>query len=177
MPMSIDTPDRRVLEDVILPAFAARADLRRVLWVGCEPYTAHYRRFFRGHEYWTIEPAWKNRLYGARRHVTDTLENLQCHFGTDSLDLILCNGVCGWGLDRREDAEVAFARCFDALRPGGELLLGWNDLDPWRPYRPEDIASLQRFRPRNFEPLGTWHYPVEGEYRHVFNFYEKPGAI
>lgn len=174
IPMPIDTPDRRILEDVILPAYAARADLPRVLWVGCETYTAHYRRFFHAHEYWTLEPAWKKRLYGGRRHVTATLENLQRHFASDSLDLIFCNGICGWGLDRLEDAEVAFERCFDALRPGGELLVGWNDREPWRPFRPEDITSLRRFRPKTFEPLGTWRCPVEGEMRHVFDFYDKP---
>lgn len=174
IPMPIDFPDRRVLEDTILPALSARSDLRRVLWVGCAPYTAHYRRFFRGHEYWTLEPKWENRLYGARRHVIDRLENLSNYFDAGSLDLILCNGVFGWGLNRREDAELAFENCFDVLRSGGELLLGWDDQDPHRPHQPEDINSLQHFRHHMFEPLGTWRYRVAGELKHVFDFYEKP---
>ena len=174
IPMRIDQPDRRLIEEVILPAFAARSDLQRVLWVGCDYYSAHYRRYFRDREFWTLEPLARNRVYGARRHVVDTLEHLPRHFAPASVDLILCNGIIGWGLNRREDAEIAFGHCFGTLRPGGELMVGWNNRDPWRPYRPDDLASLACFRHLTFEPLGTWRCAMPGEFQHVFDFYQKP---
>jgi hypothetical protein len=41
-----ETPDRDVLEQVIFPALRDRADVRRILLVGCEWYTRHYPRAF-----------------------------------------------------------------------------------------------------------------------------------
>ncbi|HVK06914.1 MAG TPA: hypothetical protein VM490_25835, partial [Armatimonadaceae bacterium] len=51
----LETEDRRLLEQVILPDLARRAELRRVLFVGCAWYTESYERFFPGREYWTLD--------------------------------------------------------------------------------------------------------------------------
>ena len=42
----LDTEDRRILEQTILPFFAARSEFRRVLFVGCDWYTNSYRELF-----------------------------------------------------------------------------------------------------------------------------------
>ena len=45
------------LEQVIFPRYLADPRIKRVLFVGCDKYTAQYeRRFFASHDYWTIEP-------------------------------------------------------------------------------------------------------------------------
>jgi hypothetical protein len=174
LPNRMRTADRDTLEQVILPAYAARSDIRTVLFVGCAWYTGHYERMLPGRVYWTLDPdPWKKR-FGARRHIVAGLEDIGVHMAPASLDLILCNGVFGWGLDDRADCERAFEGCFDALRTAGELVIGWNDVPEHRPLELASLASLARFRPLQFEALGAAQYLANAENGHVYNFYVKP---
>lgn len=119
--------DRRVLEQEILPAFAREPGVARVLFAGCASYTRHYEALFDRAEYWSIDPARRNRRHGARRHIESDLQRLAQHVPAGYFDLIVCNGVLGWGLNAPDQANAAFAACHAALREGGHLLLGWND--------------------------------------------------
>jgi SAM-dependent methyltransferase len=174
LPNPMRTPDRDTLEQVILPRYAARSVIKAVLFVGCAWYTHHYQRMLPGREYRTLDPdPWKKR-FGARRHIVAGLEHVAAHVAPASLDLIICNGVFGWGLDARADCERAFDGCFDALRPGGELVIGWNDVPEHRPLDLASLQSLARFRPLTFEPLGSSEHLANPDNRHIFNFYAKP---
>lgn len=174
LPNRMRTLDRETLEQVILPAYAARSDIATVLFVGCAWYTAHYESLLPGRAYITIDPdAWKSR-FGSSRHIVAGLESIADHIAPGSLDLIVCNGVFGWGLDDRADCERAFASCFDALRPGGELVIGWNDVRSHRPLDLASLASLARFGPLTFAPLGSSSYLANAGNGHTFNFYAKP---
>jgi hypothetical protein len=174
LPNRMRTPDRDTLEQVILPAYAARADLRTVLFVGCAWYTRHYEKMFARRAYLTIDPdPWKRR-FGARRHIVDGLEGLAAHVAGASVDLIVCNGVFGWGLDGRAECERAFNACFDALRRSGELVIGWNDVPGHRPLDLGSLESLARFKRLRFAPLGSTQYLANAENGHVFDFYVKP---
>ncbi len=168
------TEDRRVLEQVIFGHYCAQDDVRRVLFVGCQWYTRHYeRQFFPRHEFWTLEPDEKARRFGARRHVVAPLEQLAAHFPADTFDLILCNGVYGYGLDARAQCEAAFGQCFSRLREGGHFVLGWNDVPARTPVPLAEIRSLALFTPEALPALGTWRYPTRTPYRHVYDFYRK----
>ena len=174
LPNPIRTPDRDTLERVILPAYAARPDIGNVLFVGCAWYTRHYEKMLPGRIYRTIDPdPWKKR-FGSRRHIVAGLEDLAAHVAPGSLDLIVCNGVFGWGLDKRDDCERAFDACFEALRPAGELVIGWNDVPEHRPLALASLQSLRRFRPLTFAPLDSAQYLANPENGHVFDFYAKP---
>src|SRR6516165_8978951 len=97
--------DRRVLEQVIFPSFLEADRYGDILFVGCHWYTQGYNKRFeeRKKNYWTIEIRPAMRKYGAKQHIVDAMQNIGKHFKPDSLDLILCNGVFGWGLDARPD--------------------------------------------------------------------------
>lgn len=170
------TDDRRVLEDVVFAHFRERPDCRRVLFVGCDWYTRHYERFFPNQEYWTLERSPRRRKHGAAHHVTDTLERLAEHFPPGHFDLIICNGVVGWGLDRRQDAEVAFDACHTVLRAGGVLVIGWNDIPEKRPFPLEELHSLARFEPFVLPPLGASRHLTRTRDRHSFLFLTRPAA-
>jgi len=165
---------RITLEEKILPFYAKRDDLGRVLFVGCEYFTHHYWKLFRGKEYWTIDVDPAMRAFGARkRHICDSLENLDRHFPAGYFDLVLCNGVYGWGLNTKEQCEVGFQRCFDHLRKGGELMVGWNDVARHVFVPLEEISSLGGFRQQSNNPFSTWRYRTEAANHHVFDFYIK----
>ena len=72
------------------------------LFVGCAPFTWHYEAIFPGRDYTTIDQDPRCRRYGATRHVVDKPKNLDRHVAPGSFDLIVCNGVFGWGLDERD---------------------------------------------------------------------------
>lgn len=174
--VSLPTQDRRLLEQVLLPYFAKEGAFARVLFVGCDWYTSDYERLFAGKEYWTLEKEPRRRKHGAARHVTDALVNLGAHFREGHFDLILVNGVLGWGLDDREEAEASLGACGLALREGGVLVLGWNDVAEKRPLPPEQSQSLARLRPWVFPPLGAARHATATANRHTFSFYVRPAA-
>ena len=172
--MPLKSPVRAVLEQTILPYYAGREDIEKILFIGCDSYTKHYWKLFRGKEYWTIEPDPERKVFGAKKHVIDKLENLHLHFSPGYFDLIISNGVYGWGLNSKAQCEVGFQNCYDCLRERGEFILGWNDVPKYRPLPLEKIESLAQFRPQPFPPLSTWRYRMDTGHRHTFDFYIKP---
>jgi Methyltransferase domain len=170
----IRTDDRRVLEQIVIPHFASQRNTRRVLFVGCDWYTRHYKKFFVGKEYWTIDFDPSKSAYGSNgRHIVDSIENISTHFAENYFDLIICNGVFGWGLNTREQAEDAFGGCHKLLRIGGYFVLGWNDIPQAKPFPPEECTALRQFNSYIFPLLGaTQHIPITNN-GHTFNFYVK----
>ena len=129
LPTPLHTADREVLENVIFPHFLAMPDIRSVLFVGVAWYTKHYESaFFADRIYWTIDKDRSARKFAGRNHVIASLSEAPSHFPPGCFDLIVCNGVYGHGLDAAEDCERAFAVCYECLRIGGHLVLGWNDV-------------------------------------------------
>jgi len=180
---TLPSADRRLLESTILPQLGARADTWRVTFVRTACYTKPYANFFEGKEDLRHDRVTQHARFGARtRHIVDRLENVGAHFKPSTLDLVVCNGVFGWGLDDRHDVERAFDGIFECSRPGGLFVLGWDDVPEHRPFRPEATAAVQRFAPYYFEPLAGTRYAFRDDdakvdasgCRHVFDFYQKP---
>ena len=174
-PTPLETADRTVLETVIFPYFNYLAAARCVLFVGCDWYTRHYESaYFIGKDYWTLDPAPRARKFAGAQHVVAPLEELGRHFPPQHFDLIVCNGVLGYGLDGRGQCEEAFRQCSLALRAGGFLVIGWDDIPGRAPVPLETIASLKALTRAPFPPLGTWRYVTDTPYRHTFDFYRRP---
>lgn len=171
------TPDRKFLEETLIPYYAGRSDIEKILFVGTDWFTRHYESLFLEKEYWTIEPSSWKRQFAGKRHIVDVLQNLGAHFAPGYFDLIICNGVYGWGLDRLEDCEQAFAKCFACLAEGGQFILGWNDLPEFRPVPLEQIQSLRQFAPLRVPFVDTATFLANPDNRHTFNFYIKPRQL
>jgi SAM-dependent methyltransferase len=166
--------DRRVLEQIIFPYFLNDQACQNILFVGCDWYTKGYTAWFAGKNYWTIEVDPALRKFGADQHIVDSLQNVSCHFPRGTLDLIICNGVFGWGLDTPSDVEKAIGACYDALRDGGILVVGVDGVEERRPYALETSDALRAFAPYTFPPLDTADYLTDTPYRHRFLFFSKP---
>lgn len=175
LPTPLDTEDRRVLEQIIIPRYCADPAIKTVLFVGCGIYTAHYRRvYFPEVDYWTLDPDPACACYGAEQHVIAPLETLSRNFPAHFFDLIICNGVVGWGLNAFAQCEAAFSQCYSCLADGGHLLIGWNDIPQRTPVSLAQIPALTRFRKHAFPPFRTWRYLTDTPYRHTYDFYRKP---
>jgi SAM-dependent methyltransferase len=167
--------DRRLLDETILPRLAENNGYARVLFVGCDWYTEHVEGLFsgQGREYATLEVDPARARHGARRHIVGALADLGRHFPPGSLDLIICNGVIGWGLDEPVQIETSLQACARALRVDGALLLGWDDVPERLPVPIEEIHALGAFRP--FTPFGLQGPVIRtGTYtNHTFGFFVK----
>jgi SAM-dependent methyltransferase len=174
MPTPLNTTDRIVMEQVIFPQYTRDPAIGKVLFVGCGTYTVHYQQlYFPNMDFWTIEPDPSAARYGAKQHVIAPLEQLDRHFPPGNFDLIVCNGVYGWGLDRHEQLEAGFAQCHSRLRDDGHLFFGWDDIPQRAPVDLDTVSSRALFRKYTFPPLGTWRYLTDTLYRHTFDFYRK----
>jgi SAM-dependent methyltransferase len=174
LPTPLNTTDRLVMEQVIFPQYAQDPAIKRMLFVGCGTYTSHYqRRYFPNMDFWTIEPDPAAARHGAQQHVIAPLEELDRHFPPGNFDLIVCNGVYGWGLDRHDQLEAAFAQCHSRLKNDGHLFFGWDDIPQRAPVDLDTVSSRRLLRQYTFPPLGTWRYLTDTLYRHTFDFYRK----
>lgn len=169
--------DRRIFEQVVLPYFQADIACSHILFVGCDWYTKGYTRRFSNKNYWTLDIDPQMRKFAARHHIVDGLQNVSRHFAGGALDVIICNGVFGWGLDTPGDVDQAIRGCHDVLRPGGWLVLGVNGVSERRPSALETCRSVAAFEPAVFPPLGTANYLTETPWQHRFIFLRKPSGL
>ncbi|MDR4494905.1 MAG: methyltransferase domain-containing protein [Nitrospirales bacterium] len=175
IPVRYRSPARTILENSILPYFSTQSAGSKVLFVGCDWYTKHYNKdYFRHAEYWTIDPDTAKKRYGAKYHVSSKLELLDQHFRPEYFDVIICNGVLGYGLNNTRQAEQAFNCCYTCLQPSGKLVIGREDDRHFIPFSNEELKSLRQFHPYFLPPLATSKYRIGSGYNYSFNFYEKP---
>jgi hypothetical protein len=162
-----------ILEQVILPSFVSTITIQKVLFVGCAAYTQHYKEIFREKEYWTIDPKRVKKKYGSERHIVDSITKIETYIAKNYFDVIIMNGVIGFGLNRIGDIEQAINACYATLASQGILLVGWNDTARRTPIDIGAIHALGKFRKYHFEPLQASHYRTEGWQRHTLSFYQK----
>jgi SAM-dependent methyltransferase len=165
--------DRYVLEQVIIPFVLSRFDPATVLDVGREPYEAFYNEFFVGRELWTMDWDATCAKFGAANHIVDDAANLRRYFPAGHFAFVLMNGVFGWGLNRREAIERAFAAVHAILKPGGLFVLGWNDTPDLVPVPLAEVQALGAFTPYHFEPLNGASFKC-ATFEHTYSFYTRP---
>ena len=165
-------PDRVLLEDVIVPEFVGRDDVRRVLDVGVAWYTRTYPRLYRGIEYHTIDVDPEMQRIAGPHHRTLSMTELATAYPADTFDLIVCNGVFGWGLDTADQVERGLAACADVLRPGGWLVVGWNDMEGRR-IPDHDALAAGRFDRAVLPAAGGDHLVTETHYAHRYDFFTR----
>ena len=176
-PAVMHTADRQVLEQQILPALVRDPAITRVLFVGCDWYTAHYERLLPGLTLHTLDHDPRRRRYGTARHHVAALQDIEMLFPAGSLDVIVCNGVYGWGLDALDDCERAFRACAVCLRFEGSFVLGWNAVPAHDP-APLAQLSMAGFAPHVFSPIGTARLEVAGSIdRHHYAFYRRTDEL
>lgn len=122
--------DRRVLVNEILPQLARDPAIGRILFVGVQWYTARYPEAFEDRMFATIDPDPDAARFGGTTHAVGRIQDLARHFPGVVFDAIIMTGVIGYGLNQRADVDDGIGACAAALRPGGWLVLGVNELLP-----------------------------------------------
>jgi SAM-dependent methyltransferase len=101
------------------------------------------------------------------------MQELDRHLAPGSVDVIVANGVYGFGIDDRAALGAAFAAAHAVLRPGGTLVLGWNDVAALAPFDPEPVALASGFVRSAAHPLGAWRTATATPLRHTFDAYAR----
>lgn len=171
----LESADRTVLEQQLLTAYAADPALRSLLFVGCDWYTQRYPALFEPDRsrFRTIDIDPRKARFGAAGHVVAPLQEVVEHFAPGSIDVVVCNGVYGFGINDRAEMSLALRATRQILRDGGSLLLGWNDVAAFAPFDPHEVAVAAGFSPAQASPLGAWRVRVDTPTRHTFDFYVK----
>lgn len=168
-------PDRRVLERDILAELAKDPRIERVLFVGVQWYTTRYPGFFGGKTFATLDPEPSVAAFGGTPHAVGQVQDLGTYFPSMVFDAIVMSGVIGFGLDDPREVDRALAACDQALRPGGWLVLGVNELKPTH-VDPKKSPASASFEPRAFGERGRTRIDVAlpfRERRHTFLFWQK----
>lgn len=177
MPADMDTLDRRVLEATVLPHYLDRPDVTNLLFVGVRWYTQHYGRPWSassGKRFITldIDPA-AARFGSVQGHLVAAAADAPDHLAAGSIDVVILNGVYGWGLDDETALERTLQGFAGLLRADGELVFGWNDVAGHRPFDWRRLAAWAQFEPVRFGPLGTSSLRLPTDNVHCFEFYRK----
>ena len=165
--------DRRLLEQVIFPEILGNAEYQRILFVGCAWYTLHYPRIFASRDFTTMELCPRESQYGARNHIQASCETIADHFEPNSLDVVIFNGVYGFGLNEMDAIDRTHRGIYQSVRPGGLLVYGWNDSPERAPYPFDTLTGLEHFSPFVFPPLKKSVHESDTKNRHRFHFYVK----
>ena len=173
------THDRFVLERRIFREIYLGGRYREILFAGCKEYTAWYPslfEFFSAARFETIDADPESRRFGCRRHHTvGRLEDLAAsHRLQEVYDLVILNGLFGYGTDDPDSIRKVVRAGEQLVRPGGSLLIGFNDLEGPSHFDPAWV-SRDRFRPEKIPGLAVEDFLADGSHRHRFICFVKNG--
>ena len=119
---------RDFLELELLPHLR-EANYRNILIVGVMPYSQHYAYFLmrQGACVSTMDSDSKAAACGSpQMHIVDRIENAGSYFPDDSIDLVLCCGIYGFGLMDEKEVRASLSAVRRVLKPKGLLVFSWN---------------------------------------------------
>lgn len=160
-------PDRRLLERVFIPELAADKNIRRILFVGVAGY-CDYRQRFPDAEFTTIDPQVHSE--GRINHIQDRLIHLDRYFPAEHFDLIILNGVLGWGLNEMPEIDATLKICHERLRKGGKLLIGLNETGAPARVELNSIEALSLYEPNNLPTMAVTRMDFSHPFDHDFTF-------
>jgi len=169
----IRTEDRMLLEDMLLPAYASEPAVGELLFVGCESYTRSYADAFGPGRFRTIDIDPAQARHGTPDHIVAPIQDVARHVAAASLDVVVMNGVYGWGVDDRPGLTAALTAVATVLKPGGRLVLGWNDVPVLGPFDPEPVVIEAGLERDPTSPLGAWRVATDTPTRHTFDAYRR----
>ena len=167
---------RNYLEYQILPFFSSENSFQRILIVGIAEFTQHYPLLFKQKEFVrTIDSDLSVAKFSFPQvHIVDSIENIEQHIDQGSLDLVLMNGVYGWGLASEDALRKSLSNIHISMKHEGVLVFGWNEIDPYDPLKIRSRNYFDMFRPYLFKGESEIKIPIsKNPKQHVFSFFKK----
>lgn len=174
----LDTPSRVFLETRVFAYLNRLAAFQRepqqLLFLGLDKHNWHYPRLLHA-TFHSLDISPRNAVYGrpGLHRIGNALDMAE-HYGADAFDVVIANGLLGFGIDGEAGLRRLLAQCHAVLRPGGVLVLGYNDLAERTPFPVEVGPEFEEFVPAIDGVIASRHM-VDDPYRHVYCFCRKSG--
>lgn len=165
-------PDRKMMEDEILPALAADANVKTVLFVGVKWYNAHHPAMFTkvGKTFATIDPDPEQSVHGGKPHAVAFVQDLEKHFEGMTFDAIVISGVIGWGINDIPELDRTLKVFSRVMSKGGWLVFGLNPLTK-NHVEPGDAPASADFEPAVLGALGKSRVDVPLPFKQKLHTY------
>lgn len=165
-------PDRKLMEDEILPALASHPDVKTVLFVGVKWYNAHHPALFTkvGKTFATIDPDPEQTPHGGKPHAVAFVQDLEKHFEGLTFDAIVISGVIGWGINDIPELDRTLQVFSRVMSKGGWLVFGLNPLTK-NHVEPGDAATSKDFEPAILGNLGKSRVDVPLPFKQKLHTY------
>ncbi|MEO7426617.1 MAG: class I SAM-dependent methyltransferase [Fibrobacteria bacterium] len=162
--------DRLFLENRLFRVF--RLEKYSVLSIGCHPASQIYRRLLPEDSYHTLDIDPGNARYGAASHTVGDCRELHTLFGGRRFDLILFNGIIGYGINDEGMLRAFLASAHSVLSDKGWLVIGYNDI-PERKGELIHAIDPRLFRKTDFTDVIPSRVELKTHNRHTFEFYRR----
>jgi len=171
--LRLGTHDRDILEGIIFPYLVESDEYKKIVFIGTAYYTKGYCKIFKNKVFYTLEYDRKQAVFGCKLHIIDSFTEISSHFKESEVDVVICNGVYGYGLNNEQDVNRAFQSTYKVLRKGGVFIFGWSNCKEHSPYDVENTQALKLFQNFYFKPLKTDRYESHTNLNVTFRFLVK----
>jgi hypothetical protein len=168
-----NTVDRWILESKIIRNIAFSKDRSRIISVGVSWTSKDYFNFFdvgTAKVFKTVDPFYVSS--DRENHFTCRFEQLELE---EFYDVILLNGVFGYGTDSFQEVETIFQQCVNLLSPTGVVVVGAKAVNG-RIQSPNfdiyEIANSFGFQPAKIPGLNVSFFATSHQNGHSFWAFE-----
>jgi hypothetical protein len=145
------------------------------LFIGTDKRSWHYRSRFAA-KFFTIDKDPRKAIYGdVINHRIDSATELARQYTPNQFDVIIANGLIGFGVDHIDQCEDLFAGLETIMKGSGVLVVGYSNSPSRIDFKLEDVKNyhlFEEFAP-HFNGLDQSQY-VFGD--HVFVFLRRAGV-
>ncbi|MGE8687977.1 MAG: hypothetical protein ACN6PJ_12635 [Achromobacter sp.] len=146
----------------------------KTLFVGIDKHNWHYPRLLNT-EFHSLDIEAGKAVYGQPgRHWTGSATRMAGYYGGNAFDVVVANGLLGFGIDEAQGCRQLLENCEAVLKPAGVLVLGYNDRPDRVPYPvlPMAVGLFDAFTPPIAGVAGPLHR-ADDAFQHVFLFLKK----
>jgi len=141
--------NRKFLEnqifDFLNTYFKQQTEGARCLFLGTDKRSWHYPKRLDA-ELFTLDIDPKKAIYGNRgHHTTGSASALLQHYAPRSFDVIIANGLIGFGMNQLQDCEALLLGAHALLREKGLLVMGYNDGTEFVNFKVRDSKNYKLF--------------------------------
>ncbi|SSW62958.1 hypothetical protein [Achromobacter agilis] len=143
----------------------------KTLFVGIDKHNWHYPRLLNT-EFHSLDIEARKAVYGQPgRHWTGSAIRMAEYYGGNVFDVVVANGLLGFGIDEAGGCRQLLENCEAVLKPGGLLVLGYNDRADRAPYPvlPMALGLFDAFTPPIPSVAGPLHR-IDDPFQHAFLF-------
>jgi|TARA_R100001143_G_C3359115_1_gene134452 hypothetical protein len=172
----IKTADRLFLEGELFTylneQYGPNAD---ILFIGIDRYNWHYPRLLMGN-FHSIDLNPRNKRYGIQKtHTTGSATELTRYYPNSRFDIVIANGLVGYGIDTVDAFDAVLRGCHALLRTQGMLIIGYNDTPDLLSFDPSSAPCMQHFKMTipAIPGVDNAYHRTETKTNHTFIFLQK----